>query len=171
LPHNEANKNPPFGEQTMNNPVVFGAIFLVIGLILLVIGILQRNQAQEAQSWPITSGVIIGSGLLEHKHFDAEDHHTEITYEPQVQYQFSVNGQAFAGNRIAFGTVSYPYQTAANKIASYPQGTSVTVHYDPDDPNQSVLEPKAAGGVILLIMGILFIIVGLVVGFGKLLVK
>jgi hypothetical protein len=45
------------------------------------------------------------------------------------------------------------------------------VHYDPADPNNAVLETKAAGGVILLTIGFIFIGLGVAILVGHFLTK
>lgn len=142
---------------------IFGLIFVVVGLVLLLVSISQRKKAKAAEAWPTVPGVVLSSGLQENHHYDSSDHRTEINYEPVVQYQYSLMGQNYTGTHISFGNMSYDYRTASKKIAPYPQGTPVTVHYDPNNPTNAVLETKAAGGVMLLIMGILFMVIGIVV--------
>ena len=153
----------------MGLTIVFGVVFFGIGLALLLVGVNGRKKAKAAEAWPTVPGVIQSSGLQENRHYDAEDHHTEINYEPQVQYQYSLMGQTYTGTHLAFGKASYDYRTASKKIAPYPQGAAVTVHYDPADPANAVLETKAAGGVVLLIIGILFMVIGFVVAIAGLL--
>lgn len=147
----------------MGLAIVFGVVFFGIGLALLLVGISSRKKAKAAEAWPTAPGIIQNSGLQENRHYDSEDHHTEINYEPQVQYQYSVMGQTYNGDHLAFGKASYDFRTASKKIAPYPQGAAVTVHYDPANPTNAVLETKAAGGVVLLIIGVLFMAIGFVV--------
>lgn len=139
---------------------IFGGIFLLVGLILVFVAISQRKKAQAAEAWPVAPGLILSSGLANHNSYDSDSGST-TNYEPQVQYQYTIMGQPYTGNQLSFGTAQYDYNTAAKKIAPYPQGTPVTVHYDPSNPVNAVLETKAAAGGILLAIGILFIVIGL----------
>ena len=148
--------------------LVFVAIFFILGLVLLLIGIRQRSKAKAAAEWPTTTGTIISASLQENSSLDS-DNNTQITYEPLVQYQYSLIGQRYVGTRLSFGHMSYDYRTAAKKIAAYVPGAQVTVHYDPTDPSQSVLEPKAAGGMVIIILGTLFMVIGIAFGVGILL--
>ena len=142
--------------------IIVGVVFLIIGLVLLVVGISQGKKAKDAEAWPTTQGVMLSSGLKENRHYDSETHRTSVTYEPQVQYQYSIMGQTYQGDHLAFGKASYNYNTAAKKIAPYAQGANVVVHYDPADPSKAVLETKAAGGVLLIVMGAVFSVLGLI---------
>ena len=143
--------------------ILIGVVFLIIGLVLLLVGINQGKKAKAAEAWPTVPGVILSSGLKENRQYDSDDGRTTVTYEPQVQYQYSLMGQTYQGDRLAFGKVSYNYGLASKKLAPYAQGANVVVHYDPADPSKAVLETKAAGGVILIVIGAIFMVLGLIV--------
>lgn len=144
----------------MSIVTLVGIVFIVIGLVLLLVGIGQKKKAKAAEEWPTVQGMIMSSGLQEKRHYDSDTHRTSVTYEPQVQYEYSLMGTSYQGNSLSFGKASYNYNTATKKIAPYPQGASVTVHYDPADPSKAVLETKSAGGTFLIIMGIFFLAIG-----------
>lgn len=138
---------------------LFPAIFLLLGAGLIVLAFVQRAKAKKAEEWPVAPGVILNSGLSEHRSHDS-DGSSSISYRPEVQYQYSIMGQKYTGNRIFFGNASYDYNTANRKIAPYPQGTQVNVHYDPANPSNAVLETKASGNWILILIGIVFLVIG-----------
>ena len=135
-------------------------VFLGIGLLLVILALFQRNKAKKAESWQTVSGQITASGIHENHHRDS-DGHTQINYQPTVQYSYEVNGLTYNGGRIAFGANSFDYNTAQGMAAKYPVGATVTVHYDPAQPGEAVLETKAAGSKVFLIVGIVFAVLGL----------
>src|SRR5262249_25301486 len=57
---------------------------------------------------------------------------------PNIEYEFSVGAQTYRGARIAITDTSGPDAEAA--LDHYPVGKTVTVYYDPADPNNCVLE-------------------------------
>jgi hypothetical protein len=144
----------------MDSSIVIGVIFVIIGLVLLLMGIAQVKKAKAAATWPVIPGVVLSSGLQEKRHRNAKTHRVSVTYEPQIQYQYALMGQNYTGSAISFGSTSYDYNTASRKLALYPQGAPVQVHYDPIDPSKAVLEPKASDGVVLVVLGIVFMLVG-----------
>ena len=158
-------------EESMGLIIVFGVVFFGIGLGLFLLAVNQGKKARAAEAWPTAAGVILSSGLEENRSYDQEEQRTEITYEPCVQYQYSLMGQLYQGNSLSFGKASYDFRTASKKIAAYPQGAQVVVHYDPADPNKAVLETKSAGGIILYLLGSLFMLIGLAIPIGQLLAK
>lgn len=154
----------------MNFVIIFGLFFFVVGVALFVAAVVQGNKAKAAQEWPTTPGRILYVGLQENTSSDS-DNGTSYTYEPKVTYEYTLMGQRYTADRIAFGTMSYDYRTASKKIAPYQQDATVTVHYDPSDPSKAVLEPKSAGAVVLYLLGSLFTVIGLVVTIADLFVK
>lgn len=152
----------------MNITVIVGIAFLVIGLVFILIYILQKQKARAAEAWPTASGVILSSGLEEHRSYNSKTHRTTVTYSPKIDYEYSVMGQKYNGTKPTFGYAAYDYRTASEKIAPYQPGTSVQVHYNPSDPSNAVLETKAAGATTMLIVGIIFLVFGVVFGFLKL---
>ena len=139
---------------------IFSAVFLIAGLACVIANLVQRKRAKEAETWPTVPGVVTSSGLQEERSYDS-DSGTSINYKPVVQYTYTIMGQTFTGDQLSFGNVNYDHRTATKKITPYPQGAQVMVHYDPDNPLNAVLETKAAGSVVFMIVGIVFMLIGI----------
>jgi hypothetical protein len=83
---------------------------------------------------------------------------------PLVEYEFSVAGQTWRGNRISIGEDSGGANTEAT-LQRYPIGAVVSVYYDPADPKKSVLErdiPKGFGKGLLAILVFLAVVAGVI---------
>jgi len=141
--------------------LVLGVIFGVLGAIFLIVGIRSRNKAKASLQWPVAQGVVLSSTVIEHQDYDEDDHRTSISYEPVVQYRYSVGGQDFSGNKLAFGANRFDSGRAQGMANQYPAGATVNVHYNPNNPGEAVIETKAAGGTLFLIIGIVFLVIGL----------
>lgn len=142
------------------SPIIYG-VFLVFGLVLIIISITSRKKAQAAQNWPTTSGVIESSRVDVHTSTDS-DGHRSTTYKPVVSYRYQLMGLEYMGDRIAFGANTFKLSKSEEIIRRYPVGQPVTVHYNPDKPQDSVLEAVAHGGVASLVIGIILAGVGVV---------
>ena len=83
------------------------------------------------------------------------------SYSPEVTYSYEVNNTKFINNTIKFGENSYGNRGKAEEIAgNYHIGKKVTVYYDPEKPDRSVLEPGVtAGSYIVIGIGIFFILI------------
>ncbi|MEI8133183.1 MAG: DUF3592 domain-containing protein [Leptolinea sp.] len=144
----------------MEPAVILAIAFFVIGLVLLLMNVIQIKKAKAAEAWPTISGLILSSELHENRRYNTKSHVTNTSYEPRIQYQYSILGQNYLGTSLYIGKSSYSYGAASKKIETYPQGAPVVVHYNPADPSKAVLEPKAASGILNLVIGIILMVFG-----------
>ncbi|MER8577749.1 DUF3592 domain-containing protein [Mesorhizobium sp. M1423] len=126
------------------------ALLLFMGLFVLRMGFAQKSLAEQAAKWPITAGRIDASGLQK---FETRDRsgggyrpwHT--VFKSRIVYSYSVAGQRYAADRIAFGanvTASLP-SLVSGQSQRYLEGDKVEVHYDPANPAAAVLECSVRG--------------------------
>lgn len=137
-----------------------GGVFGFLGVIFLVVALRSRQQAKTSQGWPTAAGTITASSLQEHRNYD-EDQGVSYTYEPVVQYRYTVMGNEYTGSKISFGANAFGRAQAQQKVNTYPPGMAVTVHYNPEKPEEAVLETQAAGGKVFIIVGVIFLVIAL----------
>jgi len=147
----------------MTLTIVVGIAFLLVGIVMLLAGFQARKKALAAQKWPAVPGKITASTLEEERHMDQETHRASISYVPTVQYQYQVRENTLVGNRIGFSKTGYDYATATRKLAQYQVGAPVTVYYNPDAPDDSVLNPSSKGSIVLIIISIVIMLVGIAI--------
>jgi hypothetical protein len=142
------------------NALFFLAVFGLIGAGLSYWGWTILQNARASASWPTAEGVISSSEVSHSTDAEGGD-----SYSPEVDYQYTVDGLPFSDSTIKFGENSYDRRRTAEEIAAtYPVGRPVTVYYDPEEPDNAVLEPGVSGGsYIVLGIGVIFILVALVV--------
>lgn len=134
----------------------FVAIFGLAGIGMLVKYFLDKKKAGESQNWSSAMGKITESYVRRKVSTDS-DGDTTTSYYPEVRYTYQYLGTEFSGDRIAFGgKVGGGQNKAYTAISSYPVGKDVTVYYDPNNPEDAVLERRMAGATYL-IMGIIFL--------------
>jgi Protein of unknown function (DUF3592) len=158
--------------------IVAGFIFALVGVILLAFAIASRRKALRAKNWPVTQGVILSSEVREHQNIDAADEQSSTSYEPIVQYSYTINDVPYKASRIAYGANQFDRSTAQARVNLYLPGSPVSVHYNPVDPQETVLDPEANGSQAFLIIGMVFAALGLsvcciagLVGFATQMVK
>jgi hypothetical protein len=150
---------------TLLFPLCLGGIFAVIGIGLIVFGLRERKKAKAAEAWPTVNGTIVSSRLDQSTRTERRDgrSYTHTSYAPVVEYTYEVGGKTYQGNHIFPGaTMSYDLGTAQNIVNRYQPGSTATVHYDPAKPMEAVLEIKAKGGNLFLILGGVFAVLGIV---------
>ncbi len=92
--------------------------------------------------WPKATARVVSSGVY------ASGAGTGATFSPQVKYEFEAAGRSYRSGNIRYllGTF-YNADSAAEVESAYPAGRLVSVAYDPQDPNRSVLEPGVPRGM------------------------
>jgi hypothetical protein len=150
---------------TLLFPLCLGGIFAAVGIGLIVFGLRDRKKAKATETWPTANGTILSARLDQQTRTERNQGrtYTRTSYTPIIEYTYTVGGQTHQGSRIFPGTsMSYDHGTAQNIVNRYQPGAAVTVHYDPGDPTQAVLETKAKGGNLFLILGGVFALLGIV---------
>ena len=138
-------------------PLCFGGFFFLAAAILLFFTLRTRKKSEASLNWPSTSGAITSASVRQNSSTD-EDGHVRHSYSPLVEYDFSVNGQAYTGKRINYGITASPTRAAAQKeVDRFPVGMQVTVFYNPEKPNEAVLEKKLVKSKVGLILGLVFL--------------
>ena len=134
-------------------PAAVGVIFIGIGAALVIFGLRARRKAQAAQNWPSVQGVVSAARI------DAHSGRYGPSYLPVIVYDYTVAGTPLQGSQIRFNPVGGAHRHAEETLARYPAGSPVTVFYNPNDLNESVLERDVPG---ILVGGILGAVMGLV---------
>ena len=99
------------------------------------------EEGAASERWPTASGIVTKSEIGTLATGGRDD---RIEYSPSVAYTFRVGTIEHVGHRVLFTAFDRKtHDEAAAIIARYPVGTTVVVHYDPDDPDDAVLEPGA----------------------------
>lgn len=157
----------------MNNlgPMISGMVaipFVIVALVFVYLALRASRKASISRSWPATTGKILAAGIEPRTGRSGSSGYS-TSYYPVVQYEYTVNGQRFLGNRITFGgDVGYGWTGMAQRqIASYVPDSSVAVFYDPNEPGNAVLERTAgtSGKIYWLVAILIFVILGVTMVF------
>ena len=146
-----------------------------------------RRQANASVRWPTASGNITTSTVVEERIEDKrrDDDSTglqqkqlryTLRYRVDLRFAYRVGSRDFVGTNWGWGwTPIYGLRELAEKVtARYPKGQTVTVYYDPTQPDVAVLEPASRQGslaplifaAIFAIGGAAFLMFFIKVGFG-----
>lgn len=145
---------------------LFAALLLLIfgglGLALTVIAARQLGQSNAARHWPVTPGKIVAIEAKEyiyHRWHRPGRTRAVQLYEPQLEYEYFVKGVPYVSNRVGFGTYRFELE-AATQFVQRLADDQISVHYNPRDPGQAVLDVNAPGTAVGLIVGFIFIVIG-----------
>lgn len=122
-----------------------GALLLACGLIALAAGVVGYSATRRMAGWPSAPGRVVLSET-----YTGEFRGRALRYAPAVRvaYEYTVDSQAFTGERVGQGPVPLEAASAESQrlLRDYPAGAAVTVYYDPADPASAVLERDPPAG-------------------------
>ncbi len=129
--------------------LLVGILFLCIGLYLFYVQISIYMQGAATTSWPSAQGTIISSTITNFTacYSTKNGENCYPAYRPSITYSYAVDTVSYTENTISLGHVmsGNDYSYAASEVAKYPASSDVSVHYNPNLPSESVLEPGGNG--------------------------
>ena len=134
--------------------MVYSLIAFALGAVLLWQGWRKQQNVKASMDWPYVPGRVTAASVRKvMERTDAQSR--DITnYVPLVQYEYQVGNQIYQGNRLAFQEQSFTSQRKAfNLVAGYQPGGAVWVFHDPANPQNAVLERKAHGNNLVMVLG------------------
>jgi len=120
----------------------FGVALLVMTSALYFWYLSADTEAQEALDWPSVPGEILESEISPRL---AAGPGSDQTHSLSMRYRYLIDGQQLEGTRLHTLPSELLSGDKAREIqARFPVGAQVSVHYDPEDPQRSLLEPGVA---------------------------
>ncbi len=122
--------------------------------ILGIVALVMTYDALEERFWDTTEGRVVET-YIEQRPTRGVD-----KYAPFVVYAYTANGKTYQSNLITHGEIPLLNDRDAQKaIAKYPVGSTVKVHYNPDNPAEATLALSSGSSMffvwILLALAIL----------------
>lgn len=107
-------------------------IILLPGIWLSSYALGNIQTGWQMKTWPATTATVIKSEVAGSRAF-----------HPEITYRYTISGQIFESTTdlhiSGFGGKRSRRDTAAKIIADFPPGTSVTIHYNSENPGESFL--------------------------------
>lgn len=136
---------------------------LAIGVAILTLGVSTLLRSADTANWPTTNGVVINS-TYEKQVAGSNNHYPDgYIYWPRVTYEYEVSGRTYSSSRISTADWSMSYGAVQQVLSQYTIGTKIKAHYDPNDPNEAVLQTSVGTNTYIpTILGLGFTIIGVV---------
>lgn len=139
-----------------------GALFIVVGLLAAVVGLINARQLQETADWPQAEGAVTSAEIVE-----VERRGRSITFidSPRITYSYWVDGDLFFNDVVVLDRLPDKADSDPGRriLATYPEGAPVRVYYNPADPQESFLEREPRNwplqsGAILFGLGVVILV-------------
>ena len=146
--------------------VAVPAIAMMFGAMTIGAGWKSIRQSRTLKSWPTTVGTVLSSHVTQEKKRD-KNGSMSTEYRRSIEYEYSVRESTFRSRRIGKGSepAYYLKDSCERALTLYPEGGAVTVHYDPNDPSDAVLDVTRYDWIgYFLVGGLLFLVGGWFVG-------
>lgn len=114
-------------------------LFLSLGLVLLVLGLVFRNSGPETLSWPMAKGEIVETNVVT---AGGEDGNSE-NYKLVITYNYTVDEVTYISDQYGLTSeiTSFAREPLEKKAETLPAGQKISVYYNPDNPETAVLDP------------------------------
>jgi hypothetical protein len=118
--------------------VLSGSIGLLVAAIWLVLS--NWHGFKGAYLVDLTA-MAEAQGEITHSSIHTSKWKNKVYYHYLIKYAFSVGGESYSSDKVAFNDNSSLNQASAQRVVNkYPVGKKITVYYNPQDPQFSVLE-------------------------------
>jgi hypothetical protein len=126
------------------------AVLGALAILFIVLGLVGFRAGGRVLYSASANGQIVSSRLNEYADKQGAHH-----YRPMVIFSYPVEAERYMSNHIASGVADSTNAAAAERIvARYPVGRTVTVFYDPLDPQHAVLEPGTNPWLFIALGGV-----------------
>lgn len=141
-------------------PLLFGFLALGTGIGLCINGIITLIISRRYRNFPVAKGVIKNIELKERKGYNRITDRLVSSYVPILEYTYKIEGKAYTGRRFTFRNVSVNEKLAGKIREIFAPGNPVKVFYNPNDPEDAVL--NTSGGEVgwAFLFGSIFIVFG-----------
>lgn len=140
----------------LTGAIIGKIIFILIGLIFFITGIINIIRGFSSKNWPSVQGKVVSSDIQIQRNTSRGPNYT-----PAILFEYFINGTRYFSNKISFGGTSSRLISIQKTLIKYPTGSNVLVYYNPQKPQIAVLEPGITfSTIIFLLVGIILTIVG-----------
>jgi hypothetical protein len=141
--------------------LIFGIVTLGAGLGLCGFGVLNLLKSQRYRRYPAASGIIKRLELKERKGYNRMTNRLISSYIPDLEYTYKVDGKTYTGKRFTFQNTTVNEKLAGRMRETFAPGNKVKVFYNPDDPQDAVV--NTSGGEIgwTILFGSIFLVFGI----------
>ncbi|MBB4036331.1 hypothetical protein GGR21_002233 [Dysgonomonas hofstadii] len=114
------------------------------------------RKSKNTLNWDSVEGTVCESKIDKYITTDPE-----VSYKAVIRYSYTVDGKEYTSTRIFFGDILREGFSFKSKrlIKKYFRGMTVDVHYNPSNPEESVLQKGVHSEIILMFVASFLLII------------
>jgi hypothetical protein len=121
--------NPP-----IKSVIAVFALFITLALGWFIFGAIGFHKAVTSYRWPTTNGTVVSAQVV-------RPTGKSTKYIAEIGYSYQVDGKEYASKKFKATTARGTSGWAKQVVGQHPAGSKVSVHYNPDRPQDAVIEP------------------------------
>jgi hypothetical protein len=125
-------------------PRALSICFMLLGGAAIYFGLWTVYYGYASASWPTAPGRVLSARA------SSSTSDKKTSYSASVKYEFTVGDAQHPGWRVSYRSHATSYEYVQDVLARFPVGQEISVHYEPGNPQRSVLEP---GQDMMCLMG------------------
>jgi hypothetical protein len=115
------------------------AVSVALGGVFAFKSLSALRQSRACAHWPSVPGWVVRAQVTQTLAADGEARFSDFS----VLYTYRVNDQDYRGTRLHVGDPDTLGRVTEETATKYRTGTNVTVYYNPENPEEAVLEPAS----------------------------
>ncbi|MCE9644398.1 MAG: DUF3592 domain-containing protein [Chloroflexi bacterium] len=131
----------------MTTSMFCAGVFFLIGLAIMASGWITYRKSGQAADWIAAPGTVITSEVI----------HSiggKLSFSAHIVYQYTALGRRHTSSHVTIAELMGIFDTgkdeAMAKVKKYPAQSTVTVYYDPQDPQRAVLQKNGDASLFYL---------------------
>lgn len=145
------------------NFVVWGGLFGVTGISLLIYGWNLNRKSTSTPNWPAVKGKVLNIQVNRVSQSGGMGY-SPVAFAPVIEYTYQVDGLTYQGNNLSSGPSAGTDSVTAQKIADrYSPGKAVTVRYNPSNPREAMVEVNPAKGNFYVMAGVIALFLAVII--------
>ncbi|WP_457627915.1 DUF3592 domain-containing protein [Persephonella sp.] len=122
-------------------------LFLPFGFWVSVLGVITLflfYRLVRVYFWRKTEGTVLKSDIKKDTSTISYDY-----YYPDIRYEYTVNGKKYISDSIFLTEIASDRKTIEKLVKQFPEGSRITVYYNPLKPSESVLKRNYHAGMFI----------------------
>jgi hypothetical protein len=140
--------------------IILVLAFVGGGAYLIYTGLTAGRKPDSVVTWPSVSAKVLSSEVVESSGFD-ENGNQVAEFKPVTRLSYQIGGKDFTSIQIGPSVRLENVDSARRRANQYHIGRTVTIHYDPENPTETMPSSRPPVVKSVIIAGSVLVLIGL----------